>query len=206
MSGSKTLDGILTSSSTRQSLLDGINRNDNDAWTRFMDAYGANLKSWILRILKGRLKSDADDIVNDVCLRVFQEWPGVKYDSARTFKGWVVQTAKWKVADVVAAHLRMPANFSAIREDFDPEQVIAADSESWYFDPMYEQLMLRAEADIRPTVSAAEWECYERVVHLHETVLEVETKTGIPNSTVSDRKRRVFKRVSARAQQLETQE
>lgn len=195
--------GILGSTSTPSSLMRGLQSNDEAAWGRFMLSYGENLRKWLEQKLKGRLRADIDDIVNEVCLRVFQQWPKAEYGpKGTTFRGWLARTTKNKMVDVLKAHKLMPAHLSAIDSDFDIEEIVNSNDHEWKYDPTCEQIILEAEAYVRARVKDEEWDCYVRVVHLHQQILDVEAETGIPKSTVSARKQRVFELVRAKAREL----
>ena len=83
--------------STSASLLDCLRRCDDrsvwiQAWNRFADLYTPLIYSWARRAIlrsPGDLPQDADDLVQQVFLRLIEELPHFHYDAASSFRGWL---------------------------------------------------------------------------------------------------------------------
>jgi RNA polymerase sigma factor (sigma-70 family) len=86
----------LPQSGTRITLLGRLRRDPSNeaAWGEFVDHYGAKIMSWCL---KWRLQeADAQDVTQNVLLKLAQKMRDFQYDPSRSFRGWlkrVVQNA-----------------------------------------------------------------------------------------------------------------
>ena len=74
--------------STSESLLVRLgSANNSESWSRFVQLYTPLIFFWARKT--GLQSQDAADIVQDVLTIVFQKIPDWKYDSSRSFRGWL---------------------------------------------------------------------------------------------------------------------
>jgi RNA polymerase sigma-70 factor (ECF subfamily) len=77
-------------------------RNDHDAWTRFVDVYTPVVYGYARR--QGLQDADAADVTQDVMRSVAGALPGFRYDRKRgTFRGWLFTVTRNKVRNFLAA-------------------------------------------------------------------------------------------------------
>src|SRR3954466_2063538 len=108
---------------TRNSLIERLGDwEDRAKWQEFFDTYwrliyGVARKS-------GLTDSEAQDVVQETIITVAREIPKFKYDAQQgSFKGWLLQTTRWRVADQfrkrapdAAERLRRPDDESGTAE------------------------------------------------------------------------------------------
>ena len=83
----------------RRSLVERLgNPDDRTSWQAFFDSYGGLL----YRVARAAGLSDAEaqEAVQETVITVARNIGGLRYDSAvGSFKGWLLQTARWRIAD-----------------------------------------------------------------------------------------------------------
>ena len=84
---------------TRRSLVDGLaNWGDRRHWQDFHRAYSKLIYGFARRA--GLTDAEAQDALQETLLTVARRADGFHYDPARgSFKGWLLQIARWRVAD-----------------------------------------------------------------------------------------------------------
>ena len=84
---------------TRRSLVDGLaNWRDRRHWQDFHRTYSKLIYSFARRA--GLTDAEANDALQETLLTVARRAEGFHYDPARgSFKGWLLQIARWRVAD-----------------------------------------------------------------------------------------------------------
>ncbi len=84
---------------TRRSLVDGLaNWDDRRRWQDFDRLYSKLIYGFARRA--GLSDAEAHDAVQETLLTVARRADGFHYDPARgSFKGWLLQIARWRVAD-----------------------------------------------------------------------------------------------------------
>jgi RNA polymerase sigma factor (sigma-70 family) len=98
------LDALLP---TRQSLLSRLKDwDDQESWREFFDAYWRLIHG--LGMKCGLTESEAQDAVQETMLSVAKQMPGFKYDPALgSFKGWLLQITRRRVADQMRKRRRL---------------------------------------------------------------------------------------------------
>ena len=93
-------------SGTRVSLLGRLRRDPaNQAhWAEFVGHYGAKVYSWSRRW--GLQEADAQDVTQDVLLRLAEKMRDFAYDPARSFRGWLRTLAQHAWSDFVSSRQR----------------------------------------------------------------------------------------------------
>jgi RNA polymerase sigma factor (sigma-70 family) len=83
---------------TRITLLNRIkNLDDSEGWRDFFDTYAGLIFSYALRY--GLTQAEAEDVVQDTVIEVSRKMPGFQYDPKRSFKGWLLNTTRWRIQD-----------------------------------------------------------------------------------------------------------
>lgn len=74
---------------TRVTLLHRLNKDPGDqhSWAEFVRLYGPVIRGWCLHW--GLQNSDAEDVVQNVLLRLTAKLPQFQYDASRSFRGWL---------------------------------------------------------------------------------------------------------------------
>jgi len=75
--------------STRITLLHKLNRDPNDqsSWAEFVQIYNPAIRQWCMHW--GLQENDAQDVAQNVLLRLTQKLPSFVYDRTKSFRGWL---------------------------------------------------------------------------------------------------------------------
>jgi RNA polymerase sigma factor (sigma-70 family) len=84
------------------SLLGGMQEGDPAAYERFVAAYGP----FIVRICRRYTRSEADDLMHEVLLKLYEILPKFHLDRERSFKAWLFVVTRNAAADFVNASKR----------------------------------------------------------------------------------------------------
>ncbi len=107
---------------TRRSLLSRLrNVDDADSWRDFFDTYWKLIFNAAVK--SGLTPAAAEDVVQDTVITVARKMPEFRYDPAKgSFKGWLLQTTKWRILDHVRKNRRHAAcePIALAPEDFGP--------------------------------------------------------------------------------------
>src|SRR5262245_53287114 len=81
---------------TAVSLLDRLrDSGDRKAWQRFDDLYRPLLQRWVLR--DSDLRSDAEDIVQDVMSVLVRELPQFRRERTGSFRRWLREVTHYRI-------------------------------------------------------------------------------------------------------------
>ncbi len=74
---------------TRVTLLHRLSRDPADqlSWSEFVRVYGPAIRTWLVHW--GLQEADAQDVAQNVLLRLTSKLPQFQYDPARSFRGWL---------------------------------------------------------------------------------------------------------------------
>jgi RNA polymerase sigma-70 factor (ECF subfamily) len=102
---------------TRRSLLSRLKSWENDdSWREFFTTYWRLIYGFALKA--GLDDAHAQDVVQDTIISVAQQMPGFKYDPAvGSFKGWLLQITRRRVADQLRQRYRRGEAGAAQLED-----------------------------------------------------------------------------------------
>jgi RNA polymerase sigma-70 factor (ECF subfamily) len=75
--------------STHETLLHRLHQNPGDqkSWEEFLRVYGPGIRAWLLHW--GLQEADAQDVAQNVLLRLTAKLPQFQYDPKRSFRGWL---------------------------------------------------------------------------------------------------------------------
>ena len=84
---------------TRASLLSRLRDwDDQSSWKAFFDTYWRLIYSSARK--SGLSDSEAQDVVQETIIAVAKQMPTFRYDRNKgTFKGWLLQTTRWRIQD-----------------------------------------------------------------------------------------------------------
>jgi RNA polymerase sigma-70 factor (ECF subfamily) len=162
---------------------------DQQAWVRFVELYTPLLYSWACRV---RLPShDAADLVQEVLTALVRKLPEFRYDSGKSFRGWLrtLTHNKW----------REVRRRQAVVEEADEaglDNLPAPDSDEVFEEQEYRRhLVSRAlklmQAEFQPGVWRACWEC----VVSGKPAAQVAAELGSTRDAVYAAKSRVLRRL-----------
>jgi DNA-directed RNA polymerase specialized sigma24 family protein len=79
---------------------------DQAAWEAFVAYYGPTIQLWCRK--RGLQASDADDVTQDVLLRLSRTLRKFSYDPSRTIRGWLRLVTEHAFSDFFAERKRKP--------------------------------------------------------------------------------------------------
>ncbi len=148
-------------SRTRASLLERIRNDpaDHSAWSEFVDRYGPKIRAWC----RGwsLQDSDADDVTQNVLVKLYRRMGSFEYDSTKSFRAWLktvahhawqdfLSTRRWPGEGTGGSSILDVLDRVEAREDFDQRLKDAFDFE----------LLARAEAAVRNRMEPKTWDAY----------------------------------------------
>src|SRR3984957_15851494 len=100
-------------SDTSLTLLERLQKNPDDpqAWTLFIERYQPRIRRWCLTW--GLQDSDADDVAQDVLVKLFAALRKFQYDPSRSFRAWLKTVTQHAWSDFVSARRRDPGRASS---------------------------------------------------------------------------------------------
>ena len=84
----------------------GHDPSDQEAWETFVAHYGPTTQLWCRQ--RGLQAADADDVTQDVLLRLSRALRKFTYDPSRTFRGWLRSVTEHALSDFFADRKRKP--------------------------------------------------------------------------------------------------
>jgi len=177
--------------STSESLLIRLNSVDNtDAWARFVQLYTPLIFFWAR--MNGLSQHDSADLVQDVLVIVYQKLPTWKYDSQKSFRGWLRtitlnrhrQLARKKKIKIVDSN----------RQQIDGlvDQKLA---ESTWDQGYAEQLVATAMDLIRSDFAPKTWSALQILVSSGRSAADISRETGVSVWTIYSAKNRLMSRL-----------
>src|SRR5271170_1800500 len=97
---------------TSLTLLERLQKNPDDpqAWKLFVERYQPRIRRWCLTW--GLQDSDADDVAQDVLVKLFAALRKFQYDPTRSFRAWLKTVTQHVWIDFVRARKRAPVQTS----------------------------------------------------------------------------------------------
>ena len=147
---------------TRQSLLTRLKDHaDHEGWQRFFNLYGGVIHGLALKA--GLNATEAEEALQETLVSVAREMPGFRYDRAKgSFKGWLFQIARRRVADQFRKrerqqrHESVPATDIAEYADPASESLGQAWEEEWR-----RNLVQLAMERVKAKVSPGQWQMFD---------------------------------------------
>ena len=174
---------------TSASLLERLRQPDAvQAWERFVELYGPLIHTWARRT--GLQNADADDLVQEVFVRLRQELPKFLYDRSRSFRAWlrVVTMNVWRNQCRQAA--RRPMALPAGVEPTLPDAVAG-----FWEDEFGRELVARAAAVMRQDFEEHTWKAFWGVVVDGKSYAAVAAELGMTETAVGVARWRVKQRL-----------
>jgi len=147
---------------TRQSLVTRLRDHaDHDGWQQFFDTYGGVIHG--LAIKAGLTGSEADEALQETLVSVAQEMPGFRYDPGRgSFKGWLFQIARRRVADQFRKRARLQRNMDPMGDGIGQVADPGADPLNAAWEEEWRQNQLQMAVDrVKQKVSAGQWQMFD---------------------------------------------
>jgi len=175
---------------------------DQAAWAEFVRRYGTRIHGWCRRW--GLQDADAQEVSQDVLLKLIRAMQVFRYDPARRFRGWLKTVAHHAWQDLTRGRQAVAAGGDLPSAD-DPLQSLAArDDLAGWVERAYEQELLeRALERVRPRVQPQTWDAFRLTAFDGLPGVEVAARLGMAVTSVYKAKSNVQKLLEAEVLELD---
>jgi RNA polymerase sigma-70 factor (ECF subfamily) len=164
---------------TSPTLLGLLRRDPTDeaAWARFVDRYGPTIYDWCRQ--RGLQEADAQDVTQNVLLKLAAKMPTFAYDAARSFRGWLRTLTQHALTDFwQGQQTGRGSGDSQVREWLD--NVEARHDLAARLEEEYDQELLEAAiARVRLRVAPHRWEVFRLIALEGRSGAEAAAKVGM---------------------------
>jgi RNA polymerase sigma-70 factor (ECF subfamily) len=192
-----------SAASTSATLLNRVRSPlDQGAWNEFVERYGRRIYGWCRQW--GLQEADAEDVTQDVLLRLARNMRGFAYDPSRSFRGWLRTLTHHAWSDFLEGRKR-PGTGSGDGEVTQAlEQVEARDDLTrWLDDEFTRALFEEASARVRLRVQPHTWEAFRLTAIEGKSGTEVAALLGMQVATVFVARSKVQKMLQDEARRLD---
>jgi RNA polymerase sigma factor (sigma-70 family) len=174
--------------------------SDSLAWDEFVERYRPMIRSWCL---KWQLQeADADDVVQDVLVKLLGAIKRFEYDPARSFRAWLKTVTSNALSDLVAVRRKSPnfiaASIDQIAESDDARSDLEKRLEEAYDAEMLELAMKLVKKRVKP----ATFEAFQLTVIEGSSGADTAEKLQVPVAHVFVNKHRVQKMIQSEIRRL----
>ena len=176
---------------------------DQAAWEAFVAYYGPTIQLWCRK--RGLQASDAEDVTQDVLLRLARALRTFTYDASRSFRGWLRLVTQRALADFFANRKRRP---TAVNGD---DRVLAVLENAQAHDGLLELLteeftrviVGQACARVCARVESQTWEAFRLTACENQPGEEVAAQLGMNVTAVFKAKSRVLSFIREEVKRLD---
>ncbi|WP_341215491.1 RNA polymerase sigma factor [uncultured Wocania sp.] len=160
---------------------------NNKKLNAFFNEEYTSLKTYVSSNIKASINRDAEDIIQDVALKLFTG--ADRYSPINNVAGFVYRALKNKVIDVMRTSKKNRVNYDSQNEKklIEFASIIYESADNSYPEQMKEALksaILNLKPDYKNIIIAIDFEGY--------TYKEIEKETGIPIGTLMSRRHRAI--------------
>jgi RNA polymerase sigma-70 factor (ECF subfamily) len=174
---------------------------DQTAWARFAERYGRRIYAWC----RGwnLQESDAEDITQNVLLKLAEKMRTFEYDPSRSFRAWLKTVTRHAWIDYSSARSAVAAGGSQAFELL--QKAEAREDLVQRLDAEFDQELLEeAMARVRTRVVPRTWDAFERTALRGESGAEAGQALGMKVATVFVAKSKVQKMLQEELHKLES--
>jgi RNA polymerase sigma-70 factor (ECF subfamily) len=189
---------------TRVTLLARLRQDPTDqtAWDEFVERYGRHIYRWCRR---WKLQdADAEDVTQEILLKLAQKLRAFTYDPSRSFRGWLKTVAHHAWRDFVDSprHGRAAAGDSEVRELM--QTLEAREDLVQKLEEAFDQELLEAaKVQVRLRVAPHTWEAFRLVALEGLPAAEVAARVQMQVAMVYVAKSKVQKMLQEEIRKLE---
>jgi len=188
---------------TRTTMVRGLrDLEDQKVWNRFFESY------WKLIYHSARKAgledADAQEVVQETVITVTKKIGGFDYDRSKgSFKGWLMQTTKWKVLDQFRK-INRNANRESLNASENIDQIPdeLPDLDSFWKQNWQKELFDAALEKTKGEVNPLYFQIYNRLVIKEKKAKEVAKELDVPVSQVYLAKHRVTEAIKKSIEEM----
>jgi RNA polymerase sigma-70 factor (ECF subfamily) len=191
-------------SATRVTLLARLRRDPTDqaAWGEFVEQYGRHIYRWCRH---WKLQdADAEDVTQDILVKLAQKLRDFAYDPSRSFRGWLKTVAHHAWRDFVDSRFpgRSAGGDSRVWELL--QSLEAREDLVQKLEQAFDYEMLEAaKVQVRLRVAPQTWEAFRLVALEGVPAVEVATRVGMQVAMVYVAKSKVQRMLQEEIRELE---
>jgi RNA polymerase sigma factor (sigma-70 family) len=174
--------------------------DDQSAWGEFVGRYQPRLLAWCQRW--GLQDADAQDVCQNVMVRLAAKLRSLSYDPAQSFRGWLYTITRHAWSDFVADRQKR-ANVSDAAAALQTLQA-REDLEARLKDVFDLELLEEATSRIKRRIEEKTWEAFRRTAMLGESAADAAAQLSMPIASVFKAKSNVQKMLQEELQRLES--
>jgi RNA polymerase sigma factor (sigma-70 family) len=189
-------------SDTSLTVLERLQRDPDDpeAWRLFLEKYQPRIRRWCLTW--GLQDSDADDVTQEVLVKLFAALRKFQYDPSRSFRAWLKTVAQHAWSDFVSARRNRPGQPLTGAETLAASAEAHSDLERQLEDGFNHELFEMALNCVKHRVKPDTWKAFQLTAIEGLSGAAAAEKLGIPVGTVFVAKHRVQKMLQEEVQLL----
>ncbi len=188
---------------TRVSLLAQLRQNPSDqaGWDEFVERYGRHIYQWCRR---WKLQdADAEDVTQNVLMKLSQKLQGFAYDPSRSFRGWLRTVAYRTWRDFEDSRHARPAGGDSQARELMPTLEAREDLAQKLEGAFDLELLEAAKMRVRLRVAPHTWEAFRLATLEGLPVAEVAARVGLQVAMVYVAKSKVQKMLQEEIGKLE---
>jgi RNA polymerase sigma-70 factor (ECF subfamily) len=175
---------------------------DEQAWHEFVERYGRRVYGWCRQW--GLQEADAEDVTQDVLLRLAAKLRAFAYDPARSFRGWLHTLTHHAWYDFVQARRQTGQGSGDSAAALALEQLEASDDLGHRLDEEFSRALLEeAMARVSLRVQPHTWEAFRLTALEGQSGAEVAARLGMQVATVFVARSKVQKMLQAEVRRLD---
>jgi RNA polymerase sigma-70 factor (ECF subfamily) len=161
------------------------------AWDEFVERYRPMIRAWRV---KWRLQeSDADDVVQEVLIKLLAAIRTFKYDPERSFRAWLKTVTQHALSDFAASRRKNPGQMESPIDLIAESDDARTDLEQQIQEAYEAELLALAMHRVQKRVKPAAWEAFRLTLIDGQSVAEAAGKLEIPVAHVFVAEHRVQK-------------
>jgi RNA polymerase sigma factor (sigma-70 family) len=178
-------------SDTSMTLLERLQNNPGDpqAWSLFVERYQPRIRAWCLNW--GMQDSDADDVAQEVLVKLFAALRKFQYDPARSFRAWLKTVTQHAWSDFITARCKDPGHNAGPVDTIAESAEAQSDLERQLEDAFDRELLEAATHRVRKRVKPATWDAFHLTAIEEMSGVDAARKLQIPVAHVFVAKHRI---------------
>lgn len=194
----------MDSSTTSLSLIHRIQHaDDQQAWREFVERYGPNIYRWCLA---RRLQpSDADDVTQNVLVRLARSMRKFDYDPSQSFRGWLRRMTENSIKNYVRDQKAGNAQGGSDVISLLASEPARTDLTAHLAEAFDLEIVELAKSNVRNRVNESRWQSWQLTAVDGLPGKEVADRLNVPIGTVYASKNQVQKMIREEVERLEAE-
>ncbi len=167
------------------------NPTDAAAWSEFVERYRPMIRDWCLKW--GSQNSDADDVAQEVLVRLLKAMSKFEYDPARSFRAWLKAVTHNARNDFVTSRRSRSVETTDALDSIVDSNDALADLEEKMEDAFNHELLALAMRRIEKRVKPTTWQAFQMTALENRPGAEVAEELGMAIALVFVARHRVQK-------------